>query len=306
MLGVTEPELAITTSTSFRRATVLLALGAVVISFSPVLVKLAQVGPTAAAFYRMTLGGLPLAVWAVSRSGRRLGDRRHLALAVLGGAFLAIDLSLWHRSIHAIGPGLATILASFQVFFVAAFALAFLRERLTARLAVAIPVAMVGLFLIFGLEWDQVGSDYRLGSVFGLLAAACYAGYLLVLRQARVLAGGLPPAMTIAVLSLTSAVVLAGIVALGGESLAVPDRRTALVLAAYGLGPQLVGWILIARGLPGVPASRAALLLLLQPALAFVWDTVLFRRPTDGLEILGATLALAAIYVGAVREGSVP
>jgi drug/metabolite transporter (DMT)-like permease len=42
------------------------------------------------------------------------------------------------------------------------------------------------------------------------------------------------------------------------------------------------------------------LILLLQPSLAFVWDVVLFDRPTQATEVLGAVLALVAIYLGAV------
>lgn len=285
-----------------RQAILLLLAGAVLISFSPVLVKLAHVGPTTAAFYRMTIGGVPLAAWVTWRSGWRWGGMRHVGLGVLSGAVLAADLSVWHRSIHYIGPGLATILASFQVFVVAAVAVAYLGERLTARLAVAIPLAVAGLFLIFGLEWSAVGPSYRLGFALGLLAAAFYAGYLLLLRQARIEAPTLPPAATVALLSLTSATVLAVLVGVGAETFAIPDRQTGLVLTAYGLGPQLVGWVLISKGLPGAPASRAALVLLLQPALAFVWDIVLFGRPTAPLELLGAGLALAAIYLGAVRN----
>ena len=57
-------------------------------------------------------------------------------------------------------------------------------------------------------------------------------------------------------------------------------------------------WVLISSGLPGLAASRAGLLLLLQPTLAFVWDLVLFARPTSPIELLGAVMTLVAIYLG--------
>jgi drug/metabolite transporter (DMT)-like permease len=62
-----------------------------------------------------------------------------------------------------------------------------------------------------------------------------------------------------------------------------------------------VGWVIISRTFHLVAASRAALILLLQPILTFVWDVVLFSRPTTLLEAAGAMLAIASIYMGSVR-----
>ncbi len=288
---------------SGRHALVLLLTGAVVISFSPVFVKLADVGPMTAGFYRMSFGGVPLAVWLLWRRRAWWGGWRHFLLSAGCGVLLAFDLSLWHGSIGYIGPGLATILANFQVFFVAAFAVVVLKETLAPRVALAIPLAVAGLFLIFGLEWSSVGRDYRVGFGLGLLAAAFYAAYLMTLRQARIDGARLAPAVTVATLSLVTAAVLAGTIAAGPDTFRIPDGRTLGVLLGYGVGPQLAGWLLISRGLPGVAASRVGLVLLLQPALAFGWDTLFFARPTTPLELAGAALALVAIYLGAVEEG---
>ncbi|KPJ96801.1 MAG: hypothetical protein AMS20_18010, partial [Gemmatimonas sp. SG8_28] len=109
-----------------------------------------------------------------------------------------------------------------------------------------------------------------------------------------------PSAMvTVAALCLVGAVVAAGAVVLEGESFRIPDAWTWGVLVAYGLIPQVAGWVLISRALPRLEMSRTGLVLLLQPALAFVWDLLLFRRPTTTVELLGATLTLCAIYLGA-------
>jgi drug/metabolite transporter (DMT)-like permease len=44
------------------------------------------------------------------------------------------------------------------------------------------------------------------------------------------------------------------------------------------------------------------LLLLLQPALAFVLDVLLFRRPTGGGDWLGLAIALVGILLGTMRR----
>jgi len=281
------------------RALLQLALGAALISLSPVLVNVAHVGPTVAGFYRLLFGGLALALIVLVRRGRLWTGRHHLALAAVAGVLLAADLAVWHRSILLIGPGLATILGNFQVFFLAAYGVLVLREHPSARLKTAVPLAVLGLFLIFGLEWSALQWGYRLGLLLGVLTGLFYASYILTLRRAQAAVGAPSAMVTVAALCLVGAVVAAGAVVLEGESFRIPDAWTWGVLVAYGLIPQVAGWVLISRALPRLEMSRTGLVLLLQPALAFVWDLLLFRRPTTTVELLGATLTLCAIYLGA-------
>jgi len=281
-----------------------LAFGAVLLSFAPVLVRLADVGPTPAGFYRMAIGGVLLQGMVMYRRrswGLTLG---HVSLAALAGLLFSGDLVFWHRSIAFVGPGLATILVNLQVFVLAAFGIVLLRERASPRLLFAIPLAVVGLFLIFGFDWNLLGREYRWGVVLGLLAAVSYASYLLALRGARRRASeGVEPIATVATLSLVSAVVLGGLVQLEGETFAIPSFGTFGILMAYAVLIQVVAWVVISGALPRVPASRAGLLLLLQPTLAFVWDMLLFARPTSALEFAGAALTLGAIYLGLTSAG---
>jgi drug/metabolite transporter (DMT)-like permease len=59
-----------------------------------------------------------------------------------------------------------------------------------------------------------------------------------------------------------------------------------------------LGWSLISTALRHTPPTLASLVLLLQPALSFAWDVLIFGRPTSGQELLGIGLILAAIYLG--------
>ncbi len=284
-----------------RRSVALLevAVGAVMISFSPVWVKLAGVDPSVAAFYRVFLGGLVLwLIVGVSRC-RVVASAATVAITGVLGLVLALDLTVWHRSIGYVGPGLATILGNFQVFLLAAFGMAVLGERLTARFLVAVAAAMFGLFLMFGLGWHQLSRDYRLGVLFGLLTALLYGGFLLGLRSIQSGPDSPQPIATVAWLSLAAAVALAVAIVTSGGSFAISKVGTGLALVAYGIVTHVVAWVLISDGLPRIETSRAGLILLLQPSLAFVWDVVLFDRPTKPTEVLGAVVALVAIYLGA-------
>ena len=87
-----------------------------------------------------------------------------------------------------------------------------------------------------------------------------------------------------------------------GESFRIPDRQGWLSLIGYGVICQAIGWIIISHALVKIAASRAGLILLLQPTLAFVWDVLFFSRPTTVLDVFGVLLTLGAIYLGGSRR----
>jgi len=172
------------------------------------------------------------------------------------------------------------------------------------RFLVSVPLAVVGLFLVVGLDWNQLEPDYQWGVYVGLLGAIAYSGYIIVLRKAQHIR---PPISTVSHLMIVSLAVAAIMGAEGylqGESFRIPDAASGIAMLAYGVLCQALAWVLISRGLGGMDASRAGLLLLLQPTLAFIWDIVLFARPTGMTDALGAVLALGAIYLGTTTRAA--
>lgn len=280
-----------------------LFLGAILISLSPVWVKLVSVSPTASGFYRVAIGGVAL-IGFLLFTGRRLQlSRRAWLILMLASAFFALDLYFWHRSIIYVGPGLATLLGNFQVFIMMLAGIVLLHQRPRPMQLVAAPIALVGLAMIVGLDWQNLPEDYRLGVIFGLLTAVMYAGYLLSLRASRADSPHLMPTREVAVISVVCAVVLGFTVLAEGESLVIPTYTDAAWLLGYGILSHCIGWLLIGSSLPQVSTTEAGIALLLQPTLSFVWDVLFFDRPMQPIEIVGAGLALLAIYLGA-RSGS--
>jgi drug/metabolite transporter (DMT)-like permease len=280
----------------------LVATGGLLISFSPLFVRISSVGPTMAGFYRTLFGGLILAGITVARGERLWRGTRQLGLATAAAAFFALGLTCWHRSIHSIGPGLSTILANLQAFFLAFIALASLKERIGWRTAVALPMAIIGLVLLVGTERVGVDPHFRGGVALGLAAALAYALYIVALRRLQTNETGSVQLANFALVSLVCAVMMGAEGWLQGESFAIPDARSWEAMLAYGVLCQAAAWYLISAGLPHIPASRAGLLLLLQPTGAFVWDVAFFGRATTRLELVGALLALVAIYLGGAKK----
>ncbi len=286
----------------FRAPRIRLFAGAALISLSPVWVKLVSVSPTTSGFYRVLIGGAALAVF-LAFSGRRLDlSRRNWGILAVASVLFALDLWFWHRSIQYVGPGLSTLLANFQV-FIMMFAAAFLLRQAPTRLqVVAVPLAFVGLVMIVGIDPSKLTPDYRWGVLFGLLTAVSYAGVLLLLRASRAHSPHRIPTREVAVVSLAAAAILGATAMVEGESLVVSSTTDMAWLAAYGVLSHCMGWLFIASSLPEVSPTEAGLALLLQPTLSFAWDILLFGRPMTAMELVGAGLALTAIYLGARSE----
>lgn len=286
-----------------------LLIGAFLISFSPLFVKLAApygVSGDAAAFHRVFIGGIGLYLATLlsrePRSKVSAMPRAGWGWSVACAVFFAADLLAWHLSILYIGPGLATLFGNFQVFVLAAWGIVFLKEKPSPRFFAGLTLAMAGLFAIVAPAWAAAGADYQLGVVFGLLTGLFYAGFILALGRSMAVCGDGSQLAVMTVNSLMTAALLAPVALLRGESLALDLGMPLILMAGYGISSQLMGWALISRGLRETRVSLAGLILLLQPALAYVWDLLLFSRPAGGAELFGVGATLLGIALGARKR----
>ena len=222
-----------------------------------------------------------------------------LRLSLLAAIFFALDLYTWHRSIAHVGPGLATILGNFEVFLVPVVGVILFGEQLNPRLILSVPLAVAGLFMIVGIHWEPLSLDYRIGIYYGLSTAVFYTGFLIVLPRLQSHPSKPSAALSLMVVSFSTALYLALEIIRAGESFAIPDLQSGLSLVALGLMCQTMGWLLITQSLPRIPAAIAGLILLLQPSLSFVWDVLFFNRATSAMAWVGVVLALSAIYLDA-------
>jgi drug/metabolite transporter (DMT)-like permease len=271
--------------------------GAFLISFSGIFVKLADVPPTASAFYRVFFGSIFLFCATIWFKDFKKLTSAGLRLITFCGFVFALDLYFWHESIMFIGPGLATLLGNFQVFLLAAAGIFFFGEKSRPRFFAAIPLAVIGLLLIVGVNWTLLENDYKTGIYFGLLTAVCYTVFLLSLRKIQSDESH-SIFFSLMIVSISCAFFLGMKMLHAGDSFTIPNSKSLLSLLGLGLFSQTIGWVLIANAMPKIRASFTGLILLLQPALAFIWDVLIFNRPTDILNWTGVVLTLAAIYMG--------
>ncbi|MGE0703850.1 MAG: DMT family transporter [Vicinamibacterales bacterium] len=274
--------------------------GVMGISFSAVFVRLAGVSPVTAAFYRAAYAvPVLLILWLRVRGN----DRRSpgvRSVAVAAGVCLALDLAFWHESIDLIGVGLATVVANAQFVFVALGAWALHGERPARQVWILMAGVAVGLLLTSGLARpDAYGTAPLAGAVYGVLAAACYAMFLIVFRQAN---RSLAP--------VSGALLDATIGTLLGAFLVSPfDPRFAFAphwpahgwLVILALVSQVAGWMLIATALPRLPALETSIMLLLQPVFALMWGVLFFAERLSRIQWIGVAMVLGG--VAAISRG---
>lgn len=278
-------------------------LGVLSISFSAIFVRLADVSPSTAAFFRAGYA-IPVLflIWRLGR-GQDYRSTRDRQVAFASGLFLAMDLALWHQSISLIGAGLATVLVNIQVVFVGLAAWAVYRERPTGLALFTIPIIFGGVALMSGLgRPDAYGDDPLGGVIFGIFSGVAYALFLLVFRASnRGLAPSAGPLLD-ATVGVAVGSLIAGLVDPGFNlGLSWPAHGWLLGLA---LAVQVGGWLFIAAALPRLPALETSVILLLQPMATMLWATLIFAEHLSLLQWAGAALVLGGIGALTLR-GSV-
>ncbi len=277
-------------------------IGAMLIGTTGILVRYADVAPTVSAFWRMALGAILLCIGLYGFGRLREMPKAVWLWCLAPGAAFAADLFLWHKSIHLVGPGMATLLANAQVFFMALIGFALFSERIGKRLLMAVALAFSGLWLMLGQAWANLDAGYQLGVWLGIGTAVCYSIYNVSMRKTQAVAYPVSGEQVLMVASFFCAFMLGVVALLEGHALHQISLNSFLVLLLLGFVGQCLGWVLIVRAMPALPIALIGLLLLLQPTVAFVLDVVLFDRQTTGREWFGLALALCGIFFAGLRR----
>lgn len=273
--------------------------GNAALAFGPAFVRAADVGPVAAAFWRLALA-LPVlllfALWqwrricASSVQPLSLPPRSVWGLAMVGGVFFAADLGSWHLGILQTKMANATLFGNAASLILAVTTL-ILAKRLPRGLeAVAILLAFAGAVLLMS-ESSQQGQARLIGDLLCLLAGVLYAGYVLAMQRAR---DSLPSWPTLALSSAAGMVPLLLFAFMLNERI-LPGDWTAVLLLA--LTSQIVGQGLLIWSLPHFSALVVGLTLLSQPAIAAMAGWLLYGERLSLIDVVGGIMVAVALVL---------
>jgi len=269
-------------------------LGALAIAFSGIFYVASDVSPSTGVFFRC-LYGLPILLLVAAAERRTLGPmtRRSLALCVIAGVCFAVDLVTFHYAVDVIGAGLGTVMGNVQVVIVALAAWVLFGERPRPAVIAAIALMLLGVVLISGVVGaGAYGANPVLGVQIGLLTAASYAAYLLIIR------GATPdrrPAAPVAIATAVTAVCALVFGAAVGDIDLRPSLPAHAYLLALGILSQSIGYLAIQVSLPRLPAVITSVLLLVQPVTTVFLGALLLRELPSSFQLAGVGLVIFGI-----------
>lgn len=266
-------------------ANVTLALGAL-------LVRLADTGPIAAGFWRVTLALPVLAALAFREPAEQRRVSGATLVLILGaGLFFALDLAAWHLGIEKTKLANAALFgnAGSLILMVWGLVAAHRAPRLLELGAIVASLGGAGLLMGGSLEISHAN---LVGDLFCLLAGAFYAGYILMLNTARERMG---PFSVLAISTVMCVPVLLPMAILRGEAV-MPGNWTPLLVLA--LSSQVIGQGFLITSLKHFTPLVIGLALLTQPAIAatvgwMVFGETLGVQDLAGMVLLAAALAMA-------------
>lgn len=298
------PESAVRSDRSGTNATPPLAfaavlLGNVALAFGPLLVRMADTGPVASAFWRITLAAPVLALVALLGPARpRMpggGQAGLWTLLLVGGVAFAGDLGTWHIGIRQTTMANATLFGNSATFIFPLYGFLVARAWPSRSQGAALILAAIGAGLLMGRSY-QVDPRHLVGDLLCVLAGLLYAVYFILMSRVRI---AMPPVPALAWSTVASIVPLFVFAVLLGERI-WPDHWSPLILLA--LGSQIIGQGLMIYALGLLSPLVVGLALLVQPMVATAIGWIVYGETLALPDLVG--VALVAVALVLVRRGS--
>lgn len=272
-----------------------LLAGNAALALGPWSVRLADTGPVAAGFWRLSLALPLLAVLALANRQQLTGFPRRAWLAMAGaGIFFGLDLAAWHIGIGMTRLGNVTLFGNSGSLILMAWGLIALRRLPRSNETLAFAAAIGGSAILLGRSL-QVGTDTLHGDLFCLLAGFFYTFYILLLQGARAKLGSWSLLFWSSAAGTPVLLVIA--VALGEQIMPVNWWP----LIALSLGSQVMGQGLLVYSLRHFSPLIIGLALLTQPVIAVLAGWFAFGETFGWIDAMGMVMVAGALVLAQAR-----
>ena len=287
--------------TNFHRTNyfLLLSLGAMLIGFAPIFVKLSSLSSSAIAFYRMflTIPFLFILNYAINRRYLfHVKNKSTIIYTALASLAFTTDLTLWHYSMNITSVSNATIIVNSAPIFVAVLSFIFFKEKLSREFVTSFLITYIG---IIGLIYFS--NNYTNGKVFGdilcMVAAFFYAVYLLVIAKL-----GRENSLNIIFYTTFFCCLFSTIpMVIGGGQVFPSSSSEWINLLLLAVLCQFGGQYLITHAIGKISASEGSIGLLMQPITATILAAFLFNEILNVTQIIFVFFALFGIYLARIN-----
>jgi drug/metabolite transporter (DMT)-like permease len=261
-----------------------LILANLFLAAGPWMVRLADVGPVAAGFWRLALALPMLALLAVSQGRGQARPSWGLVGAIaLGGLFFAADLAAWHVGILQTKLANATLFGNFASFLFAIYGFILLRQVPGKVQGGAILLAALGTALLLGRSYELSPQNLT-GDLFCILAGLFYMFYLVAVDRARRSLAAFP---TLAIATAAGALPILLLALALGEQVVPRDWGPVILLS---IGSQLIGQSLLVFAMGHLAPVVTGLGLLTQPVAAAAIGWLVYGERLGPIDLAGALL----------------
>jgi drug/metabolite transporter (DMT)-like permease len=270
----------------------LLLFGILCISWSAILVKIADISGFGSGFYRLLIGTIGIIpVWLYFR--KPITDRNGVKIAVICGILFACDIALWNTSIMLSKATISTLLANLAPVWVGIGSLLFMKEKPSRIFWIGTFISILGVTIIIGLN-QVLQANLNFGNVLAIIASMFYGAYLITVRKGR---NSLDTFSFTTISMISSTVVLGFICLVTGTPLWGFSNTTWLALGTLGIVPQLLGWLAINQALGHIRPTVASVSLLSQTVFTAIFSVLILGEILTFHEIGGAVVVLVGIYL---------
>ena len=277
-----------------------LLLGNCTLAFGPWLVRLADVGPVATGFWRVTIA-LPFLWLLAQMSGQRLHwPRRPLTVVILIAAvFYVLDLAAWNAGIRMTKLGNSTLFGNTGSFVFAIYGLWLVHRMPSLKQGASLVLALAGAGLLMNGSYELSPKNFT-GDLLTLLAGLLYGGYLIFVERAR----SEVPALPLLLLATSFSVPMLLAISAGLGEQIWPSDWTPLII--FALSSQVVGQGLLVYSIGTLPPLVVGLALLTQPAVSAAVGWFAYGERLSLTDCIGAVAIAAALVLVRLPERGLP
>lgn len=270
---------------------VALLAGNAALAMGPWFVRYADSGAISAGFWRVALA-LPFLALLARFNGQPLGGmgRKTLLAVLAAGVLFGLDVASWHTGIEMTRLTNSTLFGNAGSLILMVWGFIVWRRLPAGREWIALAAALGGAAILMGSSLE-ISHRTLMGDLFCLLAGVLYAGYLLILQDARKSLGGWALLTWSCV---ASAPVLLAVALLAGEPVRPTDWTPLIGLA---ISSQLFGQGLLIYALRHFSPMVVGIALLCQPAVAALAGWISFGEVLSGADMIGVALVGSALVL---------
>jgi drug/metabolite transporter (DMT)-like permease len=269
-----------------------LVIGIICISFSPILVKLADASPIVCAFYRIFFAWIFLLPYCLYKGNLKMA-RKDIILALIGGLVFASDITVWNLSLKLISATVSTLLANLAPVWVGLLSYLLFRKRSGWLFWSGTGIAIAGMVVLVGVA-NLIHLQLNIGMIYAVAASILYSIYILITKDILKRIDTIP---FMFYNMLAAGVFLLALSFIWGDQLIHYNLKTWGSFLGMGLVCQLIGWITINYAISFLESTKVAIALLSQTVVAGLLAVFMLNESLEVKEIIGSVIVLVGIAI---------